>query len=360
MKTMIQGLTAKIVVILVLALTTNVYAAYLQGDGEVREETSPPLIYPPPPPPPRPPPIYIPPRFSNYYNFTRNLGVIKNYTIEHNGLRIFFIRGNSYGIQSSNIVNLDDAYSRGLIGITEHPSATVSKLSVSSYTSSYIFLMAGEILSGGKQTRTIVEDILIPPHAKNVPVDVYCIEEGRWSGKDEVFRPAVPMLDSSIRNRVMKGESQDRVWEGIRSYEEKEGKAFSNHNLLEYYEERKVDTALERKIASCYSRLPYNAIGMVVTRKNQILGIDAFYSHAMFEKQFSKLFKSYYYTKVPGFFYLNVNEQEVKRFLKGLPGCGISTNHSYRGAGRLYNINKNGYFGNALDFGGILHMSLIK
>ena len=33
--------------------------------------------------------------------------------------------------------------------------------------------MAGEIVSGGMQTRTMLKDVLIPPYAKNIVIDVY-------------------------------------------------------------------------------------------------------------------------------------------------------------------------------------------
>ncbi len=42
-------------------------------------------------------------------------------------------------------------------------------------------LLAGEILLGGKQNRVMTEDILLPPLSAPVDLQVYCVEQGRWS-----------------------------------------------------------------------------------------------------------------------------------------------------------------------------------
>ena len=45
--------------------------------------------------------------------------------------------------------------------------------------------MPGEVIVGGNQIRTIGNELVIEPNEKPVPIDVYCVEHGRWSHADE-------------------------------------------------------------------------------------------------------------------------------------------------------------------------------
>jgi len=346
--------------LLMLLFTTPANAAYLQGDDEInndyKEVYPPPQIY-------IPPKIYLPPRYNDFYSFVSSLSVVSDSPISYNGLSIFLISGGGdYYIQSEsrNIITLEDAYRNGVIRINEYDNGIVSKVWVDNYSASHIFLMAGEIISGGKQTRTIVRDFLVAPYARNAAVDVYCIEEGRWDDRPKIFTPAEPMLDSRIRGKVLREEGQDKVWSGIREYEKNSREYSNTHNLFEVYKKRGADSGLEREIGRIIDRFPYSAIGMVVTRKDQILGVEAFYSHELFMKQFDKLYRSYYYAEVGGWFYRNVTGNDVQNFLSSLKESRLTEETAYSGVGRLYDVSVNGYYGSALDFGGIIHLSMIK
>ena len=40
----------------------------------------------------------------------------------------------------------------------------------------------GEILVGGQQDRTLADELIVPPKTKQMPLDVFCVEHGRWTG----------------------------------------------------------------------------------------------------------------------------------------------------------------------------------
>jgi hypothetical protein len=44
-----------------------------------------------------------------------------------------------------------------------------------------LLLLAGELVSGGKQDRIIAKDRIVAPGAEPLPLDVFCVEHGRWS-----------------------------------------------------------------------------------------------------------------------------------------------------------------------------------
>ena len=59
----------------------------------------------------------------------------------------------------------------------------VNRLVLKNSSSKPLYLMPGEIIVGGKQDRTIAQETIIAPGPKLVPIDVFCVEHGRWSGR---------------------------------------------------------------------------------------------------------------------------------------------------------------------------------
>lgn len=357
--------------ILSMAIVAAPRAAYLESDDKgVQEYLPPPEIYIPPRPPRYIPP---PPRYDDYYSFVRSLRLVSNRPIGYKGLEVYLIKSADYRILQRvvrNIITLNEAYRRGDIRISEHSGGVVSKIRIDSYSSGYIFIMSGEILSGGRQTRTIVRDVLVPPRARNIVVDVYCIEEGRWEDTKQNFAPAEPMLDSSIRNQVQRKEGQSSVWSGVREQESELSVSSETHDLLEVYKKRPEDSRLSSEITKMRRRLASNAIGMVAVKDGRIIGIEAFYSHSMFDRQFHKLFSSYYYSGVSHSYYRRTTSSDVKRFLRDLRRGRVTRDSGYVGAGSLYDVSvggpSRGFQGSALSstgeplgFGGIVHLSLI-
>ena len=79
-----------------------------------------------------------------------------------------------------------------------------------------LLLLAGEVVSGGKQDRIIAKDRIIPIGAKPLPLDVFCVEHSRWtSGDAKIFRSA----NDGSSHRARKGrvdQDQSQVWAAVR------------------------------------------------------------------------------------------------------------------------------------------------
>src|SRR5260370_25974457 len=60
--------------------------------------------------------------------------------------------------------------------------ASVSQLVLVNRSKRPLLLLAGELVSGGKQDRVIGKDRIIPAGAPPLPLDVFCVEHGRWTG----------------------------------------------------------------------------------------------------------------------------------------------------------------------------------
>jgi hypothetical protein len=79
-----------------------------------------------------------------------------------------------------------------------------------------LLLLAGEVVSGGKQDRIIGKDRIIPIGAKPLPLDVFCVEHSRWTNGDAKFSAAMTMVHPTVREKAAIEEDQTEVWEAVR------------------------------------------------------------------------------------------------------------------------------------------------
>jgi hypothetical protein len=79
-----------------------------------------------------------------------------------------------------------------------------------------LLLLAGEVVSGGKQDRIIGKDRIIPVGAKPLPLDVFCVEHSRWTGGSDVFAAAKTMVHPTVREQAAVDQDQSKVWAAVR------------------------------------------------------------------------------------------------------------------------------------------------
>jgi hypothetical protein len=80
-----------------------------------------------------------------------------------------------------------------------------------------VILLAGEIVSGGKQDRIVGKDRIVPVGGAPLPLDVFCVEEGRWTGGSAKFAAANTMVHPSVREKAAVDADQSKVWAAVRS-----------------------------------------------------------------------------------------------------------------------------------------------
>jgi hypothetical protein len=84
-----------------------------------------------------------------------------------------------------------------------------------------LLLLAGEIVTGGKQDRVIAKDRIVPAGSDPIDLNVFCIEPGRWTEASPVFgasakSPAMSlMVQPSVRARAMVDKDQQEVWNSV-------------------------------------------------------------------------------------------------------------------------------------------------
>ena len=98
--------------------------------------------------------------------------------------------------------------------IPEYPGAQVNQLVLIYRGKRPLVLLAGELLSGGKQDRIIGKDRIVPVGAQPLPLDVFCVEHGRWSNGDQ-FSASNIIVHPSVREEAAVDQEQSKVWAAV-------------------------------------------------------------------------------------------------------------------------------------------------
>ncbi|HEY2469974.1 MAG TPA: DUF6569 family protein [Terracidiphilus sp.] len=84
-----------------------------------------------------------------------------------------------------------------------------------------LLLLAGEIVTGGKQDRVIAKDRIVPAGGDPIDLNVFCIEPGRWTEASPVFGASAKssamslMVQPSVRAKAMVAKDQQEVWNSV-------------------------------------------------------------------------------------------------------------------------------------------------
>jgi hypothetical protein len=102
------------------------------------------------------------------------------------------------------------------VTIPESGGPRVNQLVLTNRGKRPVILLAGELVSGGKQDRIIGKDRIVPAGATPLPLDVFCVEHGRWSTGSK-FQAANLMVHPSVREQAAVEQQQSKVWDAVRS-----------------------------------------------------------------------------------------------------------------------------------------------
>ncbi|MGP8253387.1 MAG: ARPP-1 family domain-containing protein [Terracidiphilus sp.] len=104
---------------------------------------------------------------------------------------------------------------------TSYRGDQVNTLVLVNHSRKPLLLLAGEIVTGGKQDRVIAKDRIVPPDADPIDLSVFCIEPGRWTGSTDNFGASNKasaesfMVQPAVRERAMAEKDQQEVWNSV-------------------------------------------------------------------------------------------------------------------------------------------------
>ncbi len=296
--------------------------------------------------------------------------------IRHGNLTVFpVVAAKSYstgefltldeGLRSGEVVVTEAGSVQGLIrrqgpAVMRHDGARVNNLVLVNNSKRPLLLLAGEIVSGGKQDRVIGKDRIVPAESDPIDLGVFCVEPGRWvastahfgasealygkasgAGTANAPPPMAIMAQPSVRAKAMADKDQQAVWDAVRKQREQvtvevsaaapavqtEMAQLSSYaKVNENSEVRKQVDEIVKPIEQNYSSLIHqlrdrNAVGVVVAVNGRIIWADIFASSDLLTKYWPKLVRSYaseaYVTRAKE---MEVSVNQAQNFLSDMDG----------------------------------------
>jgi hypothetical protein len=228
------------------------------------------------------------------------------------------------GIASGQVIVTERAQITGLVrprrapqiwpdrpAIIPRSGAAVNELVLVNNSGRPLILLAGEIVTGGKQDRVVSRDRIIPPHSEPVALGVFCVEPHRWRETSAQFDGlAFSMAQPSVRSKAMAARNQQEVWNEVAksravfavNLAAPEARAFQSTSS---YAAAVQNDTVKRQIDSIavpagqsYEKMirhlrAEKAVGAVVVINGEPIWADVFASTALLEKYWPKLIRSY-------------------------------------------------------------------
>ena len=204
-------------------------------------------------------------------------------------------------------------------------SASVNQLVLINRSKRPLLLLAGELVSGGKQDRIIGKDRIVPVGAEPLPLDVFCVEHGRWTGSSSQFVASKTIVHPSVREQAAVNQKQTDVWAAVSSgttamvevSPAAKPPALSRNILSEtiaveaqtqsyekIYDSHRVGVSVDALVDELQKRFARATRGANGERKMPVVGVivayggevawsDIFASSDLFHHYWSKLLRSY-------------------------------------------------------------------
>ncbi len=144
-------------------------------------------------------------------------GITINDPQTEQNLSLFILTGKEM-VSGKSYNTLSEAMNTKQVIVNE--TGSVNELSIDNNSDDYVFIHSGDIVKGGKQDRTISYDIIIPPKTKDVPLESFCVEQGRWQQRAgetvASFSSNTKMLSSrDLKLAAKHVNSQGLVWSKV-------------------------------------------------------------------------------------------------------------------------------------------------
>jgi hypothetical protein len=233
-----------------------------------------------------------------------------------------------------------------------------------------LLLLAGEIVTGGKQDRVIAKDRIVPSGGDPIDLSVFCIEPGRWTESSAKFgatarTPAEGfMVQPTVREKAMATKNQQEVWSAVggtiaqmevaaappvsnglpaaqplstTSY----AKAMQDSSVSKKVDEEMAPVMKSRDQVLATLRQEH-AVGVVVAVRGEIVWADLFANTELLARYWTKLVRSYAAESLSGGeTHAHATVADAQRFLDA-PAEGSETSEGDVGVYRYSELKSGG------------------
>ena len=257
--------------------------------------------------------------------------------ISYENLTVFPVVSSS-GYDTSAFLTLEEGLSSGEVTVREqgaeviyrnrdgsrpvaqnYGGPSVNQLVLVNHSKRPLLLLAGELVSGGKQDRVIAKDRIVAPFGEPLPLNVFCVEHGRWSAGSQ-FNEAKTIVHPSVREQAAVKQKQADVWAAVTAgsvaarppaapapvvgsadLEATIQNEAPTQSYSRIYGSRRVSSSVESVVSEIQRRFRKETsglkgervVGVVVAYGGEVAWSDVFASDDLFNHYWSKLLRSY-------------------------------------------------------------------
>ncbi len=219
----------------------------------------------------------------------------------HGNLTVFLLHGPD-AERSRPVLGLDEALARKCAVV--HETGSVNELAVENTSEEDdLLLLSGDIVKGGRQDRVLQATMILPPKSGKVPVRSFCVEQSRWrkrGSEDDTRFAGNPgqIGGNELKKAVQLAGNQSEVWANVRAQQaaltKNVGTTVNNADsptslqLALENDQLQAEVAKFRDSITAQVGTPAGVVGFVTVVNGQVTGAEAFGSHAIFRKAWSK------------------------------------------------------------------------
>ena len=120
--------------------------------------------------------------------------------IVHENLAVYFIHGKS--APGKVPLTLEEAMAKGVVKVRE--TSNVNQLEIENLGLDEVFVQSGDIVKGGKQDRSLMVSLVLPPKSGSIPIASFCVEQGRWTARGREDASQFSTASAAVPSREMK------------------------------------------------------------------------------------------------------------------------------------------------------------
>lgn len=161
-----------------------------------------------------------------------------------------------------------------------------------------VYLMAGEVVLGGRQDRVLAHDIVLPPNSEWRPIEVYCVEHGRWEYKQKTpqnFSKYAFAASNNVRYAVVHEKQQGRVWDEVGNVTTMNFAESKTGTYGALQENKQYQKKLQGYLEFFQNKLQNDSevVGVIAATGDKVIACDIFGSNALFQQQYPQLLHAY-------------------------------------------------------------------
>ncbi len=214
-------------------------------------------------------------------------------------------------------------------------SGAVNSLTIQNKSEETIYLMQGDIVSGGNQDRVMAQNIVVPPRTIT-DVNVYCVEKGRWTYRNEDIKEEDPeakkkrkmfafsgyynVASSGLRKTMRETHSQQSVWDKVGELTLKNNASTSTGTYTGLEESDEFTNLRDAYMKFFDGKDEHfeNCVGIVAVSGSKVLGVDIFGHPELFKRQFEGLLNGYITDAISEGSAIKMTEKGMDSYMKTL------------------------------------------